>query len=380
VPRPILDPTKSTSKGQEKMSFKCPTVQVDLEDIEWKTHESYLQICLNGLPPALYASQDPNKLTLVYFVIASHELLGHLDKLPKQQVIDWIYSLQVVPDKDDPDRNKHNCGWRGSSFLGLPFDPSGQPVPSHPHDQGHIAMTYVALAMLLMLGDDLSRVHKKAIISSLPYLQQPSGSVSPSSGGCESDMRYVYCACCISYMLNDWSGFDKERAANYIFSSQSYDYGIGQAPSEESHGGSTYCALASLSLMGRLQDLPNKDKLLQWLIYRQELGFNGRPNKLHDTCYSFWVGASILLLGHLDLIMEKYTRNFTLSCQRKFGGFAKLSKAKQPADVLHTYFALCGLSFIGEPGIAPVHPSLGFSVRAHDRLMSLYPNFEPLKL
>jgi geranylgeranyl transferase type-1 subunit beta len=39
---------------------------------------------------------------------------------------------------------------------------------------------------------------------------------------------------------------------------QSYDYGIGQGPGQESHGGSTYCAVAALHLMGRLDDLPNK--------------------------------------------------------------------------------------------------------------------------
>jgi len=279
----------------------------------------------------------------------------------------------------DPDKNQPNCGWRGSPFFGLPFDPSGQLITSYPHDQGHIAMTYVALAMLLILGDDLSRVNKKAIVSAIRFLQQPSGNMSPSSGGCESDMRYVYCVCCVCYMLNDWSGFDKERAVNYILLSQSYDYAFGQAPDEESHGGSTYCALASLLLMGRLHDLPNKDMLLKWLLYRQQLGFNGRPNKLQDTCYSFWVGASIRLLGHFDLIMERHTRNFTLSCQRKNGGFAKWPEAKQPADVLHTYFGLCGLSFTGEKGIAPVHPGLGFSVRAHDRLLALHPDFVPVK-
>jgi len=241
-------------------------------------------------------------------------------------------------------------------------------------------MTYVALAMLLILGDDFSRVNKQAIITALPFLQQPSGNVSPCSGGCESDMRYVYCVCCVCYMLNDWSGLDKERAVQYIISSQSYDYGIGQAPDEESHGGSTYCALASLALMGRLDDFPNRDKLLKWLIYRQQLGFNGRPNKLQDTCYSFWVGASIRLLGHYDLVMEKHTRNFTLSCQRKYGGFAKWPESAQPADVLHTYFSLCGLAFTEEKGIAAVHPSVGFSVRAHDHLLKIHPGFVPFRL
>jgi len=36
----------------------------------------------------------------------------------------------------------------------------------------------------------------------------------------ENDMRFVYCACCISHMLQDWSGIDTERAFQYIVESQ----------------------------------------------------------------------------------------------------------------------------------------------------------------
>lgn len=36
-------------------------------------------------------------------------------------------------------------------------------------------MTYVALACLLILGDDLSRVDKQAVIESLKYLQMDDG-------------------------------------------------------------------------------------------------------------------------------------------------------------------------------------------------------------
>lgn len=36
----------------------------------------------------------------------------------------------------------------------------------------------------------------------------------------ENDMRFVYCACCISYMLQDWSGIDIEKTFNYINNSQ----------------------------------------------------------------------------------------------------------------------------------------------------------------
>ena len=29
-------------------------------------------------------------------------------------------------------------------------------------------------------------------------------------------MRFIFCACSISYMLNDWSGVDVENAVKYI--------------------------------------------------------------------------------------------------------------------------------------------------------------------
>ena len=29
-------------------------------------------------------------------------------------------------------------------------------------------------------------------------------------------MRFVYCACCVCYMLKDWSGMDRERSCDFI--------------------------------------------------------------------------------------------------------------------------------------------------------------------
>ena len=61
-------------------------------------------------------------------------------------------------------------------------------------------------------------------------------------------------------------------------------------------GGSSYCALAALVLMGRLETAFSPDqleKIKRWCIFRQKSGFHGRPNKPVDTCYSFWVGASL---------------------------------------------------------------------------------------
>ncbi len=77
---------------------------------------------------------------------------------------------------------------------------------------------------------------------------------------------------------------------------QSYEYGIGQGPGLEGHGGTTFCAIASLVLMGRLHTAFSKKQIqgiIKWCIFRQQTGFQGRPNKPVDTCYSFWVGATL---------------------------------------------------------------------------------------
>lgn len=121
-------------------------------------------------------------------------------------------------------------------------------------------MTYTALCCLKMLGDDLSRCNRRAIIGAFRHLQQADGSFASTSRHGESDMRFLYCACAISSMLNDWTGFDIDRSINYIRACQSYDGGIGLFPTGEGHGGSTYCAIASLVLMNKSGKENTKEK------------------------------------------------------------------------------------------------------------------------
>ena len=35
------------------------------------------------------------------------------------------------------------------------------------------------------------------------------------------------------------------------------------------------------------------EEIKKWCLFRQKSGFQGRPNKPVDTCYSFWLGASL---------------------------------------------------------------------------------------
>lgn len=67
-------------------------------------------------------------------------------------------------------------------------------------------------------------------------------------------------------------------------------------PFSQLSGGSTFCGVASLCLMGKLEDVFSEkelDRIRRWCIMRQQNGYHGRPNKPVDTCYSFWVGATL---------------------------------------------------------------------------------------
>ena len=87
----------------------------------------------------------------------------------------------------------------------------------------------------------------------------------------EIDMRFIYCACVISHLLNDWSGIDVDAASNFIISCQSYDGSLAFDDGLEGHGGSTFVGVAALILMNRLH-LLNIDALLRWLIFNQGCG------------------------------------------------------------------------------------------------------------
>ena len=38
----------------------------------------------------------------------------------------------------------------------------------------------------------------------------------PVKSGGENDMRFVYCACCVSYILDDWSGINVDAVFKFI--------------------------------------------------------------------------------------------------------------------------------------------------------------------
>ncbi|KAL0870613.1 hypothetical protein ABMA27_005573 [Loxostege sticticalis] len=337
-------------------------------ELAHRQHVKYFMRFLNILPSSL-SSHDTTRVTIAYFSVCGLDVLGSISSINlelRQRIVDWIYQLQVHPNKESGDMS--SCGFQGSSTINIDLGAAN----SH-YRCGHLAMTYTGLCILLTLGDDLSRINRKALVEGVKALQTDEGNFSATLSGCESDMRFVYCAACISYILDDWSGFNIEKATEYIIKSINYDFGIAQCPELESHGGTTFCALATLALTKQLDKLSTEqvEGLKRWLLFRQVDGFNGRPNKSVDTCYSFWVGASLKILDILHMTNYGNNRKYVYETQDcVVGGFSKWPDTC--TDPMHTYLGLAGLSLIGENGLLEIVPTLNITNRAFEHLKTIH--------
>ncbi|QCE12880.1 geranylgeranyl transferase type-1 subunit beta isoform X1 [Vigna unguiculata] len=340
-----------------------------LEMMQKDLHATFLEL-MYYLLPSPYESQETNHLTLAYFVISGLDILNSLHSVAKDAVVSWVLSFQAHPGAKADLNDGQFYGFHGSKTSQFPPDKNGVLI----HNNSHLASTYCAIAILKIVGYELSNLDSESIASSMRNLQQPDGSFIPIHIGGETDLRFVYCAAAICFMLNNWSGMDKEKAKDYILRCQSYDGGFGLVPGAESHGGGTYCAIASLRLMGLIEDnilsdcasstLIDVPLLLEWILQRQgnDGGFQGRPNKSSDTCYAFWIGAVLRILGGSNFVDHKALRGFLLSCQYKYGGFSKFP-GEYP-DLYHSFYGFTAFSLLEESGLKSLCSQLGITENA----------------
>ncbi|KAM7192169.1 geranylgeranyl transferase type-2 subunit beta [Naviculisporaceae sp. PSN 640] len=103
------------------------------------------------------------------------------------------------------------------------------------------------------------------------------------------------------------------------------------------------------------------------------IGFNGRCNKRADTCYYWWVGGALSMLGLLPsptsssstetcpkttpMILTAPAREFLLQkMQHIIGGFGKTPGA--PPDLYHSCFGLAILALMGDDGLSELDAAL----------------------
>lgn len=236
---------------------------------------------------------------------------------------------------------------------------------NHQHDP-HILYTLSAV-QILALFDRLDAVDADKIANYIAGLQNEDGSFSGDGWG-EIDTRFSYCAICCLSLLKRLDRIDLEKACNFVANCKNFDGGFGCVPGGESHAGQIFCCVGALAIGGALHHV-DRDLLGWWLAERQVKagGLNGRPEKLPDVCYSWWVLASLVMMDRMHWIDKKSLEQFILDCQDpEAGGIS--DRPDDAVDVFHTFFGIAGLSLLGYPGLQAIDPAYALPVTVVDRI------------
>ncbi|OIT19041.1 geranylgeranyl transferase type-2 subunit beta 1, partial [Nicotiana attenuata] len=219
------------------------------------------------------------RLNGAYWGLTTLDILGKLDAVDKDEVISWVMQCQ------------HESGGFGGNIG---------------HDP-HMLYTLSAI-QVLALFDKLHVLDIDKVSSYIAGLQNEDGSFSGDMWG-EVDTRFSYIAICSLALLRQLDKIDVGKAVKYIVSCKNVDGGFGCTPGAESHAGQIFCCVGALAITGSLHHV-DKDLLGWWLCERQVKsgGLNGRPEKLPDVCYSWWVLSSLIMIDR----RSSATRNAVL--------------------------------------------------------------------
>ncbi|XP_053992411.1 probable geranylgeranyl transferase type-2 subunit beta [Hylaeus volcanicus] len=229
-----------------------------------------------------------------------------------------------------------------------------------PQQDAHLTSTLYAICSLIILGSFQLVVKERDTLSQwIVSLQKPDGSFSGDKWG-EVDARFMYCAVASLQLLGNLHLLNKQAAVTWIQRCENEDSGFGGIPDAESHAAYTYCCVASLFLLGVSEDVVDADKLGYWLAERQLPmpcgGFNGRPEKASDVCYSWWIVASLNLINRDHWVDANALETFIVNSQDEFDGGIADSPGNIP-DVFHTFFGLAALSLNGKISGKSIHPA-----------------------
>jgi len=103
-----------------------------------------------------------------------------------------------------------------------------------------------------------------------------------------------------------------------------------------------------------------------WLSRRQtDLGgFNGRPEKLPDVCYSWWILSSMHIIKRDHLVDQEALKGFILRSQDPDeGGIG--DRPGNESDIFHTFFGIASLSLIDKSckyGLKKIDPTFAIPV------------------
>lgn len=309
---------------------------------------------------------DHKRLSGVYWAVCTLALLNRLDSLPRDRILSYVLSCYHNGDDDAREED----GVLEVGFSGN----CGQDV--------HLLYTLSGV-QILAIYDALDRIDGDAVATYVAALQNEDGSFCGDRWG-EVDTRFTYCALLTLTILGRVDSVDVEAAVRYVTACQNFDGGFGCIAGAESHAGQVFCCVGALTLAagaaregkrgdgagtagndGGAGDVAENteetmpcalrgdagDRLSFWLAERQLEcgGFNGRPDKLEDVCYSWWVLSSLAMMRRVHFIDAGKLTRFIARCQdERDGGFA--DRPGDMPDVFHTFFGVAALSLLREEG------------------------------
>ncbi|XP_016954950.1 geranylgeranyl transferase type-2 subunit beta [Drosophila biarmipes] len=288
-----------------------------------------------------YCMTEFLRMSGIYWGTTALDIMGQLERLDRKYIVEFVKRCQ--------------CPTTGGF------------APCEGHDP-HLLYTLSAI-QILCTYQALEEIDCEAVVRFVVGLQQPDGSFFGDKWG-EVDTRFSFCAVATLTLLGRMEQtIDVEKAVKFVLSCCNHtDGGFGSKPGAESHAGLIYCCVGFFSLTHRLH-LLDVDKLGWWLCERQlpSGGLNGRPEKLPDVCYSWWVLASLTIMGRLHWISSEKLQQFILSCQdAETGGFS--DRTGNMPDIFHTLFGIGGLSLLGHSGLKAINPTLCMPQYIIDRL------------
>lgn len=352
--------------------------------LQTELHKTFLKKCITASITTI--ELENIQMTILYFIIGSLKMLGELTTEIKFNSIIYVLSQIVIDNKSEVYilyyLHIEITGFRASNFTG--FSNNINYILSNKinkEDSPHLASTYSALSILSMCDINPTEINQlnqllnehynnnivfdiQSIAKEVSLCQRKDGSFNAQNFNGENDVRFTYCALCILKYIG-LSSKDNLRkyininnCLNYLNSTLSYEGGYSMIQGGESNGililhyywigGLTYCSVASYILLDA--DVPCIDTLIHWVITRASdiEGVTGRTNKVPDSCYSYWIFATIVLLKKYNLVDEKHIINFLLQCQTVYGGFSKFINLnhKNFPDLLHTFYSIATLSLL----------------------------------
>ncbi|CAG9767529.1 unnamed protein product [Ceutorhynchus assimilis] len=193
---------------------------------------------------------------------------------------------------------------------------------------------------------------KDHIIAYIKQCQDPqSGGISACIGH-DPHILHTLSAVQILAMYDKLDAIDCEGVVKYVQSLQQPDGSFSGDKWGEIDTRFSFCSVMTLTLLKK-EDAVDLDKAVEFV---QSWGLNGRPEKLPDVCYSWWVLASLAILGRLHWIDGEALKNFIFACQdTETGGFA--DRPGDVADPFHTVFGIAALSLLGQENVQKVNPT-----------------------